>query len=263
VIGSQQGGGNVIIGNPGGALVGGPGDDTLTGTPQDDVIIGNDGNDTIKGGAGNDQIDGGNGNDSLEGGAGNDFIDGGDGADFILGDSVIFNSDGDPVDATEGDDVLDGGPGNDQIYANVNYEDIANAHDNSADARNTLFGGLGDDMLYGAGGQDTLQGDDGADTLTGWLGADNLIDGSSSGDTLVTEYYQGGETIPGTDFTYDPDSIGGLGDQFVITGSGPDTIIVTDTTDPVQEGNASGLLLTEFFEPISDYDPSIDTLLFV
>ena len=80
---------------------------------------------------------------------------------------------------------------------------------------------------------------------------DVLIDGNSPNDVLTTEF------VPGLN-----NEFGILADQVVITGSGPDTIIVTGTVNPFDRAIATNQLL-QWTDPASDYDPSIDTLLFV
>jgi Ca2+-binding RTX toxin-like protein len=224
------------------------------------ALIGGDSKDSINGHSGDDTILGQGGNDTLVGEWGDDIVQGGGGDDIIEGDGIIGEKTNNSKPAgiqTDGDDLLDGGAGNDRIFANYDFETATHEDlkSNNAVGTDVLFGGDGNDFMRGDGGQDTLQGDGDADNLDGFKGVDVLVDGNSPNDVLTTEFDPAltGPTIPN----------GSLVDFVVMTGSGPDTIIVTDTTTPLGRATATNQLLAFSFSPFSDYDPSIDTLLFV
>jgi Ca2+-binding RTX toxin-like protein len=232
------------------------GDNNMKGDSGPNTLVGGAGNDFINGSAGDDIIEGKAGSDTLVGESGSDIIDGGDGDDVIEGDGIIGNGTDNSKPAgtqTDGDDLLEGGSGNDTIFAN--YNNVANPHKdldpNNAVGTDVLFGNDGDDHMRGDGGIDTLQGDDGSDNMAGLNGKDVLIDGNSPNDVLTTEF--------------DPSlgTLGLLADRVVITGSGPDTIIVTGTVNPLDRAIVQNQFDNFNFDPVSDYVPSIDTLLFV
>jgi Ca2+-binding RTX toxin-like protein len=225
------------------------------------TLLGGAGNDTINGGADNDIIVGKDGNDTLIGEAGNDIIKGGNDNDVIEGDGIVgYNPDPSkpPGTQTDGDDLLEGGAGNDRIFANYDFETKTHPglDPNDASGTDVLFGNDGEDHMRGDGGQDTLQGDGDADNMAGLNGVDVLVDGNSPNDVLTIEFDPALAVTPGS-----PD--GRLADFVVITGSGPDTIIVTGTTTTIGRATATQQLLNFNIDPFSDYNAAIDTLLFV
>lgn len=151
--------------------------DLLWGEAGNDRIEGRDGFDTLYGQAGDDSLYGGSGNDLLRGGPGADFHDGGAGIDWVL-----YN------DATEGVLADLGVPANGQgeaagdTYQNV--ENMLGSFLNDTlrgdDAKNFLYGLLGDDLLEGRGGDDRLHGLDGNDTMLGGAGDDSLRGGTGA-----------------------------------------------------------------------------------
>ena len=116
------------------------GNDTITGLAGDDWLYGGAGSDSLDGGAGNDRLYGDSGNDTLHGGVGNDTLYGGLNDDVLHGDF--------------GNDTLSGDAGNDRIFG-------------SADGRNVVFGGTGDDTIVSTGNatNDSLSGGDGSDSF--------------------------------------------------------------------------------------------------
>lgn len=125
-------------------LSGGGGDDILQASVQASMLTGGTGNDSLTGGAGND---------ILTGGADDDLINGGLGADTISGDG-----------------------GNDRLIGETNADVTAAVTTLAAlntDNRDSIDGGLGDDIIVGGLGSDTVNGGDGFD----------IIDVASGGDT--------------------------------------------------------------------------------
>ncbi|OYY65258.1 MAG: hypothetical protein B7Y51_03145 [Burkholderiales bacterium 28-67-8] len=222
-------------------LDGGDGNDSLEGNGGDDVLIGGRGNDTIFGDesrlvngqpiadeyAGSDWIDAGDGNDIAVGGARDDFISGGLGADTLYGDNAF--SDNAPVAgqrSAAGRDTLDGGVGNDM-----------------------LFGEGGDDVLLGGDGNDQLEGDGAASRLRAELHGNDDLDGGTGNDSLWggggADVLRGGEgndwlagedqrtatattTLTGNDTLWGGAGadtlIGGVGNDVLIGGTGADML---------------------------------------
>lgn len=152
--------------------------DSIVGTTGNDAYDGGGGADTIYGGNGNDVLNGGAGTDSdtLHGGAGNDVLRGNGGADFMhggTGNDICY------VD-NAGDRVIEAaGEGLDLVYSSVDWAMTAGQHIETLHASgkalnegvtfrgnelaNTIWGGLGDDILNGGAGNDALDGANGRD----------------------------------------------------------------------------------------------------
>jgi Ca2+-binding RTX toxin-like protein len=199
-------------------VVGGP----LLGTAQDDVLLGTSGGDLVFGFAGTDYIIANAGVDVIRAGLGDDFVDAGAGRDIIFaddGDDDVFGGDDDDLIYGEaGHDRLFGGAGNDLI--------------DGGDGNDTVFGGAGNDLFVGSlnDGNDTyyggeLSGDAGNDTLDlAFLTADAVVD-------LGTGVGGRGSAVSaesGTDTLY--------GVENVTTGSGDDTIIMSNAVNVVDGG---------------------------
>ncbi|NJR38350.1 MAG: calcium-binding protein [Leptolyngbyaceae cyanobacterium CSU_1_4] len=161
----------------------------------DDQINGLAGNDLLFGDAGNDLLSGGTGIDTMRGGSGNDFyvVD-------VEQDQVI-----EEVDA--GIDTVQSSARFTTLLANVeNLDLIGNAEalgrgnelnniiNGSVTARNSLFGGGGDDILNGAdladrlfgeAGRNTLNGNGGNDELTG--STDDVMNGGNGDDLYIVK----------------------------------------------------------------------------
>ena len=168
-------------------------------------LTGSEGADTLRGGLGQDTLLGLGGSDVLEGRDGNDELRGGDGSDTLIGGN--------------GDDFLFGG-------------------DSTADLRDILYGGAGNDSLNGGYGNDELRGDAGNDTLLGDFGADMLIGGAGDdmlvGGPLGDELYggAGNDTLNGG-FGHDRMNGGTGADRFYHLG------IADHGSDWIQDYNAA------------------------
>jgi Ca2+-binding RTX toxin-like protein len=92
----------------------------------------------------------------------------------------------------------------------------------SNNARNTLTGSSGRDILFGRGGDDILLGGDGNDSLFGGSG-DDFLDGGAGNDFL-----SGGSG--------DDKLNGGTGSDFIVSGRGHDTIQAGADSDMVFAG---------------------------
>ncbi len=105
------------------------------------------------------------------------------------------------INGTAAADVITGTLGNDTIYG---YDTATGA---GADGADSLYGGIGDDIIFGGGNNDTLDGGYGDDSLYGGAGDDeitdhygsNLIDGGAGNDILVSRNINGSETLLGGD----------------------------------------------------------------
>ena len=107
----------------------------------------------------------------------------------------------------DGADTLDGGGGDDLILGGST----------SADLRDLVFGGAGNDTIYGGPGNDELRGDGGNDVIAGGAGADTVIGGTGN-DTLTGSNF--GDVIfggDGFDFVN-----GGFGNDRLNGGNGGD-----------------------------------------
>ena len=228
----------------------------IAGSGGKDYVIGGAGNDTLMGGAGDDRIDGGDGNDSLVatdpgddtyyGGAGTDTIDySGATTDLQIGYVYPYMT----VTGAQGNDkifsyltdfveVFAFGSGNDKFSGQSNAE--------------TVYGGLGNDLLLGQGGNDYLDAGDGNDTLRGGSGNDTLIGGAGSDWADYTDI-NSAVTI---NLTTNTVSAGGYNDSLsgienLITGYGADLItgdandnwiISGDGNDTLNGGNGADTL---------------------
>jgi Ca2+-binding RTX toxin-like protein len=242
------------------------GDDVLGGTTAAENIDGLAGNDTINGGGGLDTITGGLGDDRIHfnqdavqiaGGADTDTLVVAAGSDLTFDLSAANqyagaanNSLGNPVnvagfeniDGTDAqimmtvsgssaDNVIIGGVDDDEIY-------LINDTDNGATAEgaDTVYGGLGDDLITAtdqADGDDfntddlTMYGEGGNDTLTGGAG-DDLLDGGAGNDVLTSG--AGKDNLIGGDGNDTFALAGNLtADDTVAGGAGTDTLDVEDT----------------------------------
>ncbi|WP_311199805.1 hypothetical protein [Jannaschia sp. M317] len=108
----------------------------------------------------------------------------------------------------------------------------------SADLRDVIFGGEGNDTIDGGYGNDELRGDAGNDQIAGGFGADTVIGGTGN-DTLTGSAF--GDVIfggDGMDFVN-----GGFGSDRVNGGTGGDTFfhlgIADHGSDWIQDYNAA------------------------
>jgi Ca2+-binding RTX toxin-like protein len=195
----------------------------------DDVLLGTSGGDLVFGYAGTDFIVTGAGADIIRAGAGDDFVNGEAGRDILLGeagDDDLFGGDD--------DDMLDGGIGDDRLFGQ-NGNDLleAGAGDDS------VFGGNGNDMIVAAlnDGNDTYYGGDisedtGNDTLDmRFLSVDVAVD-------LGTGVGGSGSAVSSQSGT---DTLWGV--ENVVTGSGDDTITMSNAVNVVDGGQGEDVFI--------------------
>lgn len=118
------------------------------------------------------------------------------------------------IDGSNGDDTLFGGLGNDLIDANAGRDKIF-----GFDGADTLSGGANRDTLHGGDGDDTLNGNDGSDFLFGNAGND-ILSGEGKKDTLK----------------------GGIGDDTLDGGGGRDKLFGNAGADDLSGGNGADVL---------------------
>ncbi|MGH1378717.1 MAG: Ig-like domain-containing protein [Alphaproteobacteria bacterium] len=205
-------------------MYGDSGNDTIYGGYAHDVLVGGLGNDTIHGVGSGDKLYGGHGDDTLYGSNDNDFFSGGAGNDFISGrggnDTLHGGAGNDTLTDHIGNNTMWGGAGNDTFDVrgadggtNVMYGEEGNDTFYGGDlARDTLYGGAGDDTLRGASSDDWLSGGEGNDILKG--GADDDTLGGGSGDDSL---------------------YGGTGNDILEGGIGDDTYIYISGNDKISE----------------------------
>jgi Ca2+-binding RTX toxin-like protein/acetolactate synthase small subunit len=235
------------------------GDDIIAGNDGNDIILGGFANDAIQGNLGNDIIFGDNGkvtrangvvtriettnptnggNDDIQGNEGSDVIFGGTGDDTIVGGTdtaadILFGDNGVVVRA-------DGTPQANDIFST----DPLNA------GKDTITGGLGNDIIIGGSGADRLTGNAGDDIIVG----DNAYITRNAADVveLVETIFpdQGGnDVITGNDGNdillggaANDTMQGGLGSDVMIGDNGkvtmPGSVIARiETTSPTNGGN--------------------------
>ncbi len=195
-------------------------------------------NDSLTGSTANNQLEGLGGNDTLDGGAGADTMIGGDGSD-----SYVVDNAGDLVSETNAD-LATGG--NDIVYSTLsaytltaNVERLrlmlagaSNGTGNALD--NTLYAGVGDNVLDGAGGNDTVSYAFAASGVTVSLAsAGAQATGGSASDTLISiEHLIGSgfnDSLTGNTANNVLD--GGAGSDFLNGATGADTMLGGDGTD--------------------------------
>ncbi|MCY7332527.1 MAG: pre-peptidase C-terminal domain-containing protein [Pseudanabaena sp. CAN_BIN31] len=140
-------------------VVGSSGNDTITGNSLANTLSGGDGNDTIRGGDGNDILDGGFGYDFLDGGNGvdtvtYDFYNGGinlslrSGVVSFAGNTSLTETvtNIEDVVGSRGNDIIYGSAANNFLNGNLG-NDILDAFGFGTSERDTLFGGVGNDIF--------------------------------------------------------------------------------------------------------------------
>ncbi len=221
------------------------GNDQINGNSLDNQLFGMRGHDHLYGGMGDDVLDGGVGLDTLEGGGGDDF--------YVLlenEDPVIEQQDSgnDTVLSYQENYVLP-----DHVEQGVIMRDgAANLTGNSLN--NTLYAGVGDNVLDGGDGADTvsyeygLSGNQGVSVnlayehqFTEVSGLDRLINienliGSARADSLTGNELANVLQGAGGNDTLD----GGSGADSLLGGGGNDIYLVDDSADVVSENANEG-----------------------
>ena len=115
------------------------------------------------------------------------------------GDDQIFGGGG-AFSATDAADTLYGGVGSDLIYGNGGDDLIYGGGTilNTNDGGDTLLGGAGNDILHAKYGDDHLYGLIGNDTLYGGLGNDLFYYSHNSGADLIVRFDNPGTTAGDT-----------------------------------------------------------------
>lgn len=141
---------------------------TINGTDSDDTLLGDAIENTISGGLGNDTLEGLGGDDDIIGGQGNDDILGGEGNDYLLG-----NDGDDAINGQGGNDILYGGDGADTLNGGAGVDNVYGGNGD------TIFGGLGDDLIH----------------VRGALANGATVEGNNDNDRIYSEY--GNVTVSG------------------------------------------------------------------
>jgi alpha-acetolactate decarboxylase len=170
-------------------------------TPQNRLLLGTPEDDVLRGGGGQDTVFGFDGDDRLIGNGGDDIIRGGDGADILnggAGDDFIFGGE------TTADlrDIIYAGAGNDDVDAGFGNDLVY-----GMDGDDFIAGGFGVDELHGQNGDDVITGSAFSDMLFGGAGHDFVNGGFGSdrvnGGTGADRFYHEGIADHGSDWIQD------------------------------------------------------------
>ena len=193
----------------------------ITGTPGDDLLLGTDFSDLITGLAGDDTIYATPGADTYDGGDGFDLVD------YSVAQEGGVNVD---LSISGRQDVLAG-----NFETLISIEGLRGSHlDDTlsgAAGPNTIYGGLGNDIISDPGGANYLRGDDGDDVISGGSGFDD-INGNMGNDTA---HGNGGDdwVVGGKDNDL---LFGDAGSDIVWGNLGNDTLDGGDANDQVRGG---------------------------
>jgi Ca2+-binding RTX toxin-like protein len=210
----------------------------ITGTPGDDpLLLGGTGGDEIHGLGGNDTLDGAGGNDTMFGGLGNDIY-------YVrqTGDIVTEN-------LNEGTDIAYSTLAAYTLTANVENGRIlatgaANLNGNSLN--NTLYAGVGNNVLSGGGGSDTVSFAYGVMFGSAGVSANLALGTARTTDSLSFDTLIGIANLTGS--AYDDQLTGngavnvlngGAGADQMSGGNGSDWYYVDNSGDIVSETNAT------------------------
>lgn len=238
-------------------LIGGAGDDSLDGGAGDDVLFAGTGNNTLIGGAGNDTIlvDGTDFADSItlseaggilaisvngqagsnihsqveriviNGTGGNDVID----AATVILPLLIEGGEGDDsIVGGTGADFLSGGRGNDTLLGLAGIDSLQGGEGNDS-----LIGGTGNDQVFGGDGSDAIvwNNGDGSDLIEGGEGADiAVVNGAAAGDAFTVAPNGARVKFDRTNLGLFSLDIAGIEQMNINSGTGGDTIAVSDLT---------------------------------
>lgn len=201
-----------------------PNDDRISAGYGDDTVFAGLGDDTIDGGSGHDRIFGGAGSDRAYGQAGNDLIDTQGGTPLPdRGYPGLYPSDCDPYDDR---DTVFGGTGDDTIRTGDDRDLIY-----GGDGHDVIDAGFDDDVVYGGLGNDKIVGGEGSDCID-----------AGSGDDLI----YGGLGPGAPDAVNIPDAAGDKvpqnGRDYILAGTGNDTVYGLDDDDTVYGGSGNDLI---------------------
>ncbi|MEZ5690848.1 MAG: tandem-95 repeat protein [Rickettsiales bacterium] len=238
----------------GSIINGGLGNDIINGRDGSDTIYGEAGNDTIYAGGGDDIIDGGAGDDTIYSNGGTNLLIGGAGADYMNGfggtATASYADSTTAVNINLYDNINTGGDAQGDSLVGVpniigsDFDDTI-IGDGFA---NSLYGGLGDDLLAGRGfGGNHMDGGDGVDTVSyaesSQVVSINLDSTGSqgwgaSGDTLVSIENLIGSAYNDTLAAKSSGSVihAGLGNDTINGRAGNDTIYGEDGNDTIYAG---------------------------
>ncbi|MEM7663982.1 MAG: calcium-binding protein [Pseudomonadota bacterium] len=233
---------NVILGESGSNSISGlEGDDELYGGAGSDSLFGGNGDDVVLGGADDDFLSGGDGNDTLSGDDGDDILVGGAGSDIYFGgagsDTADYSSSTTGLTIDLASSVSSSGDAAGDTFVSIERiigTSFADTITGTFVTNDTIFAGGGNDLLDGDDGNDFLNGDAGDDVIVGGSG-DDLLTGGTGADTFRYYLNAGSDTI--TDFDPSSDLIDIRYtyvhyDDLLISASGPDTVIVFDSSVP-------------------------------
>lgn len=241
---------------------GGEGNDTISTGDDADTIFGGAGDDSINAGIDDDEVQGGDGDDWINGGLGNDLIDGGEGDDTIIAGQDAFsdyigddpnlptaglnNRDGTPAlrDPNPNDDLdtVYGGVGNDIIF--------------TGDDADMIYGGAGNDTIHAGIDDDYVEGNAGDDSITGGHGSDTIYGGG--GDDWINA---GDSELLWGQSPDDVDPVPENGRDFVDGGAGNDTIFGQDDDDTLLGGAGDDVIDGGIDEDSIDGGAGNDSLL--
>lgn len=297
---SSGDGNDYVIGNDGndtlttGAgldeVFGGNGSDTIFSGADADKVYAGAGNDTVYAGTGNDLVELGDGDDIAYGEAGADILRGGNGNDLLNGGSGA-----DTLDGGAGNDTLTGGTGSD-VYtfggaaaghdrvvdqgdaADVDTIDVVGLYGASVGSQESAFSRLGfervgEDMVVSVdnglatitvAGQFATNGVS-ADAVeqvridgTYWSGPMLKVESANLGSRLTSDLNEVLFGTGGADKIF-----GGLGDNFIWTGSGADTLVYKEMVlkSPLYNSTGSNTLSSgRASDIVMDFDTTQDHL---
>ncbi|MFO1119730.1 MAG: hypothetical protein U1E38_06350 [Rhodospirillales bacterium] len=187
------------------------------------------------GGAGSDRIQLWTVSDGIAAARAENIVDGGSGGDRIdIVANVISGGAGGGAHNT-----VDAGSGNDDVYAEANDAGALGA--DLGGARNSVFGGQGDDLLrLAAIGGDSLEnvvhGGEGRDIITASVNA------TARADIVSSVYGDGGDDVLRAVIEVDPNFSGSTIRSLLNGGSGNDTVTGSAFTDTVVGGTGADRL---------------------
>ena len=150
------------------------------------------------------------GSDEIRSGTGAVTVDGGSGDDTVI---LQFGNTGQVTGGTENDSIYGLSIGSMVLYGNEGADTIWSANatapqtvlggNDSADGSDSIYTGVGADLVFGNGGNDTIRTTGGADTMIGGVGNDSFYDNGTTSSQLawgnegndIFNIYGGSDTI--------------------------------------------------------------------